>query len=195
MLNKNCHCGSNSHYADCCEPFILKIAKPKSPEQLMRSRYSAFVEKNAEYLVDTLHVSKRTHLVHQELQKSFEITHWHSLRILHSSHKTSTGQVEFAAFYSSNSENLGQLHELSRFVLENDQWFYLQGEQLPSIKIGRNDPCWCGSTKKIQTLPWKALMGLASGTTTRLRSHKFHIKTLIWHPSHFTNLIYKNLLL
>jgi len=60
----------------------------------------------------------------------------------------SEGVVEFAADYQG-----GQLHERSRFLKEEGKWFYLNGDILPPVtaaKVGRNDPCPCGSGKKFK---------------------------------------------
>ncbi|MCD4676693.1 MAG: hypothetical protein K8S18_11970, partial [Desulfobacula sp.] len=46
-----CYCGSQKFYEECCFPFISGSLIPKNPEQLMRSRYSAFCIKNIEYLI------------------------------------------------------------------------------------------------------------------------------------------------
>jgi SEC-C motif domain protein len=54
--------------------------------------------------------------------------------------------VEFAAFYKNSK--IEQLHENSKFIYENGQWYYLDGILLDPIKITRNEPCWCGSIKK-----------------------------------------------
>ncbi|EOX3103618.1 SEC-C metal-binding domain-containing protein, partial [Vibrio cholerae] len=40
------------------------------------------------------------------------------------------------------------LEERSRFLKENNCWFYIDGEFPAAIKQGRNDPCACGSGKK-----------------------------------------------
>ena len=50
-----CYCGSQKFYGECCFPLISGSLKPKNPEQLMRSRYSAFCIKNIEYLISSHH--------------------------------------------------------------------------------------------------------------------------------------------
>ena len=52
--NHLCYCQSNRSFARCCEPFLLKTAYPNTPEQLMRSRYSAFVTHNVDYIEETM---------------------------------------------------------------------------------------------------------------------------------------------
>lgn len=124
----------------------------------MRSRYSAFATQNAGYLLETLHPSKHTASTLAELQASFkaEQTQWQSLKIVSAPAASGAeGFVEFVAFYSANTASqaatdIQQLHEHSRFVREEDRWFYIDGKHLPDIKLGRNDPCWCGSGKKLK---------------------------------------------
>lgn len=114
-------------------------------EALMRSRYSAFVLKLSDYLSATWHPSTRP----DSLDIGNDDTVWQRLVIVSTekgSEADRDGVVEFAAFYSG-----GQLHERSRFVKEDGRWFYVEGDILPLIaseKVGRNDPCPCGSGKK-----------------------------------------------
>ena len=56
----NCHCGSGVSFDKCCEPYILKKSAPERlSEQLMRSRYSAFVVGAVDYIYDTHHPCRR----------------------------------------------------------------------------------------------------------------------------------------
>jgi SEC-C motif-containing protein len=55
----NCYCGNSKTYNACCEVFHLNNGKTKTAEQLMRSRYSAFVLANGDYLMQTHHRSTR----------------------------------------------------------------------------------------------------------------------------------------
>ena len=109
----------------------------------MRSRYSAYVLKLSDYLRETWHPSTRP----ADLDISSDETPWQRLLIVSSSEGISEGVVEFAAFYQG-----GQLHERSRFVREGGCWFYVDGELLQPLeeKVGRNDPCPCGSGKKFK---------------------------------------------
>ena len=151
-LTQRCYCG---HFIDnkaipfenCCKPFIEKQASPATCEQLMRSRFSAFCLNDATYLIDTLHISQRTPDDYLTLQENFNSTQWLGLKVMASSNHT----VEFCAFYSCPpSNNIEQLHERSEFVQQGAHWYYKIGEHLPSIKLGRNDTCYCGSGKKLK---------------------------------------------
>jgi len=64
------------------------------------------------------------------------------------------GVIEFKA-KSILQNKIWNLHEISHFVKEKDQWLYVDGDLLespPAItnKIGRNEPCPCGSGKKFK---------------------------------------------
>ena len=48
-----CPCGSKNNQEVCCQAIIKGQQQAKTPEQLMRSRYSAYANNNAQYLYDT----------------------------------------------------------------------------------------------------------------------------------------------
>lgn len=151
----NCFCGSETAFDICCKPLLTEAAYAETAEQLMRSRYSAFCTKNDLYLVRTLHPSQRQKNGQQSLDDSIAHKHWISLTLISTSHgkKTDdTGTVEFIAQYEYKG-SFHQHHELSTFVKEDAQWFYVSGEyyepsKMLQLKFGRNTPCWCGSGKK-----------------------------------------------
>ena len=53
MSKEKCPCCSDKSFLDCCQPFILGLKKPSSPEELMRSRYSAYANCEVDYLYNT----------------------------------------------------------------------------------------------------------------------------------------------
>ncbi len=146
-----CPCGTGSRYSVCCQPFVEMGQQPATAEALMRSRYTAFTMGNADYLLSSWHPSTRP----KELDLSTSPT-WCKLEILATkegleNHKQ--GIVEFKATYMGQGKT-GTLHEVSRFVREKGSWFYVDGdiqdtENMPR-KVGRNDPCPCGSGKKFK---------------------------------------------
>ena len=144
-----CHCGSQKLYKKCCFPFISGSLKPETPEQLMRSRYSAFCIKDVEYLISTHHSTKQEINEREILAQTINETQWLGLKVLKtdkSQINQGIGYVEFAAFYKNNK--IEQLHENSKFIYENAQWYYFDGVILEPLKFARNEPCWCGSMKK-----------------------------------------------
>ena len=63
-------------------------------------------------------------------------TQWLGLKILKidkSQIRQGIGYVEFVAFYKGSGE--GQLHENSKFIYENGQWYYLDGVYLNLLEL------------------------------------------------------------
>lgn len=121
-------CLSGEQYGQCCGRFHRRAAEAATAEQLMRSRYSAFAVLDADYLVRTWH--PRT--VPEELHLDPDIE-WRRLDILSTSRGgplDADGTVEFQAYFRHGSER-GVLHETSRFIRENQRWFYLDGDVQP----------------------------------------------------------------
>ena len=54
-----CPCCSGRKFDACCAPFLSGAASPQTAEQLMRSRFAAYVKKNAEYIIETTHPENR----------------------------------------------------------------------------------------------------------------------------------------
>lgn len=153
MKTDHCPCGSKKDHKDCCTPFVSDQVQAPSPEALMRSRYTAFVNKDVDYLLATLAPEKKNgqeNRLKQELSRTFEVTRWLGLRVLETGfERPDRGFVEFVAFFDQD-QVLGQLHEHSVFIRENGTWYYLDGKVLPKISIGRNQPCVCGSGQKFK---------------------------------------------
>lgn len=156
---KPCPCNSGKDFAACCGLYLEGEQAAPTAEALMRSRYSAFVHKNYNYIVDTFHASTRP--VVEEFKDAGDIN-WTGLEII----KTEAGladdvqgMVEFVASCQ-NSGRTYTLHEKSNFIKEEGQWFYVDGEvmtqsQARSEKVGRNEPCPCGSGKKFKKCCYK----------------------------------------
>ncbi|HEY0721074.1 MAG TPA: YchJ family metal-binding protein [Gammaproteobacteria bacterium] len=149
-MYKYCPCGSGLTYQACCSRYHDGLAAP-SAEALMRSRYSAYVLKLAEYLRATWHSSTRP----ATLSFASDEPKWCGLQILHTcggSESERQGEVEFIARWISVDGKCGALHERSRFLREEGRWFYLDGELFPTVamKVSRNAPCPCRSGKKFK---------------------------------------------
>ncbi|MBQ0760004.1 MAG: SEC-C motif-containing protein [Zhongshania sp.] len=147
-----CYCGSAIQFNDCCNTYLSGANAAPNAEALMRSRFSAFCLKDPEYLLTTLHKDARAKESKKALIRSFGNTEWRSLKVIRSQQGKSgqqTAEVEFAAFYLEGDAG-GQLHERSRFIFEEGRWFYVDGDILPPISLTRNEPCWCGSGRKLK---------------------------------------------
>ena len=119
-----CHCGNTASYAHCCGKFHAGESA-LTAEQLMRSRYSAYVLGLQDYLLATWHESTRPgSLDFSDAAK----TKWLGLEIRRNSAIDSNhAQVEFIARYKTGGQSAVRLHEISDFVFENGKWFYVSG--------------------------------------------------------------------
>ena len=123
----NCYCGNSKSYTDCCEVFHRRIGKTETAEQLMRSRYSAFVLADGDYLMATHHNSTRPIKEKKAIVKWAKSVQWIRLEVLETTKGTKNdkeGTVTFNAYFFENGK-VDVIHEKSAFVKENEQWFYL----------------------------------------------------------------------
>lgn len=136
-----CPCGSTLTYTSCCHPFINSEKLPCSPEQLMRSRFSAYAIKDAQYLFNTYATVKQVNHSVSEIQSWANECVWIALII----HKSTESTVEFSAYYVNNN-TLCELREKSNFISEQGKWRYIDGDISVNNEISiikRNEICPC----------------------------------------------------
>jgi SEC-C motif-containing protein len=124
-----CPCGSALPYASCCGHLHAdhtasgKLTAP-TPEALMRSRYAAFVLDLRPYLLATWHASTRP----TSLDDPEPGLKWLGLAVKRAALQDADhGSVEFVA-RSKLGGRAHRLHEVSRFVREHGEWFYVDGD-------------------------------------------------------------------
>lgn len=95
----------------------------------MRSRYSAYVVGLESYIQQTWHASTRANALEQDGTKTS--TKWLGLTIEQAyaskNHPNSEAFVQFTARYKIGGSSAIRMRELSRFVCEEQQWFYIDG--------------------------------------------------------------------
>lgn len=111
-------------FSMCCEPFILGLKFPETAEQLMRSRYTAYVNVSIDYLIQTTHVSTRKLYSRKEIENWAKTSKWLKLEVINSTENT----VEFKAHFVQGLNSPEIHHELSTFIQENGKWYYVDGE-------------------------------------------------------------------
>ena len=123
----NCYCGNEKPYANCCGKAHKDLSKAKTAEQLMRSRYSAFVLANGDYLMATHHTSTRPIKEKKAIVNWAKSVKWIKLEVLETSEgqeNDTKGTVTFNAYFFENGK-VDVIHEKSAFVRENNHWSYL----------------------------------------------------------------------
>lgn len=154
-----CHCGNEKSYEECCLPIIQGKKKAETAEELMRARYSSFVEQEIDFIMDTVSPDQTDMMSREAVKKWAKSSKWIKLEIVKTENgqkKDSEGTVEFKAF--SNVDGVTQVHhENAKFVKKRSKWYFEDGEPVAaeqirrdSPKVGRNDPCPCGSGKKFK---------------------------------------------
>jgi SEC-C motif domain protein len=108
----------------CCAP-ALRGTPPATAEALMRSRYTANVLGDADYLRSSWHPG--TAPARMDLDPGLRWTGLDIVDVEAGGAGDRRGTVEFRASWREGGAT-GILHERSRFVRQSDRWWYLDGE-------------------------------------------------------------------
>ena len=157
-MSEVCPCQSGQELEACCEPYIKGTTKPPTAESLMRSRYTAYVIGDVEYIAKTLAPESRSDFDLQATKQWAKESEWKGLKIVSTSEGQESdkrGIVEFIATYAQKGKT-HEHREISTFrKSDKGQWLFVEGDERhhetmvrEEPKIGRNDPCTCGSGKK-----------------------------------------------
>jgi SEC-C motif-containing protein len=129
----------------------------ETAETLMRARYSAYVNEAVTFILDTTHPDQRDQYTEGGIRRWARNSEWRGLTILETEKGgvgDDTGTVEFVAEYVEKGRR-NRHHEIAQFRRQEGRWYFYDG-QAPtpktvvrtSPKVGRNDPCPCGSGRK-----------------------------------------------
>jgi SEC-C motif-containing protein len=152
-----CACGSQLETEKCCEPYVLGTDFAPTAEALMRSRYVSYTMGKVEYISTTHDPDKRDEVDLKAAEQWAEHAEWQGLDIIETEAGGAAddeGVVEFAARFGMQGKDQKH-HERSRFKKIEGKWYYIDGDMVKSkpivregAKVGRNEPCPCGSGKK-----------------------------------------------
>lgn len=159
MDKKACPCGSGKEYTACCGPIISGKLDAPTAEALMRARYSAYVKSEIGFIADScVRAEGQNDIDMDETRRWSEESQWLGLTI-HSTSKGGAsddeGLVDFSALYSRNGLK-DEHREVAGFKKVDGKWLYADGKIVATTivrsnpKVGRNDPCPCGSGKKFK---------------------------------------------
>jgi len=123
----HCPCGSDHDYAACCEPYLAGQASPKTPEALMRSRYTAYTMANIDYIQKTQRGKAALGFNALDACVWAKRMTWTKLEVLSTRLENSKkGHVEFIATFIDAGVSQS-MHEKSEFIKKAGQWFYVDG--------------------------------------------------------------------
>ncbi len=159
-MSQLCPCGSGRELARCCGPHLDGTTQADSPEALVRSRYAAYVLRRFDYLVETTHPDHREDISVQEMAEQTRNVRWLRLDMgpceenVEDSHGRRMDAAEFYAYYTLDGVTR-QIGERSYFSRKDGRLYYVHGEtrrgrayRRSEPRVGRNDPCPCGSGRK-----------------------------------------------
>jgi SEC-C motif domain protein len=164
-----CPCGSGLDFENCCGPYLGGEASPPTAEALMRSRYTAYARADIDYMENTLAAENRGTFDRAAARAWATQSKWLGLKILFvegGGPADREGVVAFIATYEQGGRIL-EHHEVSQFRRgERGAWRFVTGDTSARLgdrrpqatpsqtghgsapKVGRNDPCPCGSGRK-----------------------------------------------
>lgn len=122
---KKCPCGVGPRYRECCGRLHRGEAKARTAGELMRSRFSAFAERDEAYLLRSWHPATRPE--HVGFDGRLRWTRLEIVREEGGGPDDDRGVVEFRAHYVDGAAP-GELHEVSRFARHDGDWVYVRGK-------------------------------------------------------------------
>lgn len=156
-----CPCCSGRSYGECCAPCLEDGVWPVQPEALMRARYTAYATGRYAFLEEsTLPEMRQPEQSAEKLAEAAEGVEWLRLDVLNAGAAERFGgrecqTVDYLVYYRYGESTI-QHGEHAFFAKDDDgRLYYAGGEELrrtpiqrEAPKVGRNDPCPCGSGKK-----------------------------------------------
>ena len=148
-----CPCGTGLGYEACCEPILTGQRLAATAEQLMRARFTAHVAHDFRFLHESYRATAGTPYVPEQGEPTVT---WTRLDV-HAHETTESPDKAFVDFSAYGTEAGAEkvLHEKAEFLRLDGRWLYTREARLgpapyksPTPKVGRNDPCPCGSGKK-----------------------------------------------
>ncbi|MBI5544392.1 MAG: YchJ family protein [Deltaproteobacteria bacterium] len=150
-----CPCGSGRPESQCCGPWLAGAPAPTA-QALMRSRYTAYVRQQIDYLLETHDPDTRAQVDREATARWAREAQWTGLTVLDvvaGAEGDEEGEVDFEASWSAAGQNHTH-RERSRFRKVEGRWFFVGGS-VPKRNPTRvepkpkpNEPCSCGSGKK-----------------------------------------------
>jgi SEC-C motif-containing protein len=127
MKTTDCPCGSGKRIQECCGKWIAGRKKVPTVEKLMRSRYTAYVLEDVDYLVETTLPAARERNLADDIRHWMKQVEWQKLHILqveNGGRSDTDGTVEFVAeFIGPNGSD--RHHEISQFRKVRGTWYYI----------------------------------------------------------------------
>lgn len=124
----NCPCDSGKTFSSCCEPLLKGERSAQSPEELMRSRYSAFAVRNLDYVANT--TDPQASFDREATAAWMNGSRFTKLEVLRATNEGNKGTVEFKAHFEPEGGEAQIHHEVSKFRKQAGVWYFRDGRVL-----------------------------------------------------------------
>jgi SEC-C motif-containing protein len=131
----------------------------------MRARYAAYATHNIDFILDSHHPKTKDTVDRDSTETWSKNAEWLGLEIASTElggPNDEVGTVEFLARYKIKGVVIPH-RERAQFEKLEGKWYFVDGKELnaPTVRhegprVGRNDPCPCGSGKKSKKCCGKA---------------------------------------
>jgi len=129
-------------------------AWPKSPQKLLEARYQAYQDGDVDYILESIHPKKRDQHQRDSVAAWAKSAKFLALNIESVQEDGDQAWIDFSVQYEQDG-NVTDHVEKAEFQRADDRWYYFdstypKGQTIrrEAPKVGRNDPCPCGSGKK-----------------------------------------------
>lgn len=121
-----CPCTSGLVFDDCCRPILTGHKRAVTAEALIRARFSAYVVKDIEYLLETTHPAKRP----TEIPPSESFRYWLEIeQVIDGGPHDATGSVTYTAYHRRDREHWS-VTERAGLERIDGRWMYRGGETI-----------------------------------------------------------------
>jgi len=136
---------------------------PKSPKNLLQARYDAFVRGDVDFIMESHHPETQNQIEREAVESWSLNSKWKGLEVSQISEEDQDKCfIHFTVTYERKYETTYH-SEIAEFRKHEGRWYYYDSEfpkpetiKRGSEKLGRNDPCHCGSGKKYKKCHGKA---------------------------------------
>lgn len=129
---------------------------PSSARALLEARYQAFVNGNIDFILESHHPETKAAIDRQSIEHWSKESKWEGLSIENEKVEDDKSYITFTVRYSKGAETINH-RENAEFRKSDGRWLYFDSEfpkpetlRREGEKLGRNDPCSCGSGKKFK---------------------------------------------
>jgi SEC-C motif-containing protein len=129
---------------------------PTSPRALLEARYQAFVSGTIDFILESHHPETREQMDRASIETWSKESEWMGLKIENEKIEGDKAVITFTVRYRRGAETVNH-RENADFRKFEGKWYYFDSEfpkpetiRRDAEKVGRNDPCSCGSGKKFK---------------------------------------------